>query len=93
MASKAVNHVGEVKDGAVSKINGSMQELQQSSAVLSSAIKEGVKRVVATVQTEKTFDKTQLKMKTELRWPTLHLAIGERRKKTRTRLKQASASF
>ncbi|GKA51569.1 hypothetical protein Tco_0744765 [Tanacetum coccineum] len=88
MASKAVNHVGEVKDGAVSKINGSMQELQQSSAVLSSAIKEGVKRVV-----EKTFDKTQLKMKTELRWPTLHLAIGERRKKTRTRLKQASASF
>ncbi|GKD12985.1 hypothetical protein Tco_1197392, partial [Tanacetum coccineum] len=46
MASKAVNHVGEVKDGAVSKINGSMQELQQSSAVLSSAIKEGVKRVV-----------------------------------------------
>ncbi|GJY71438.1 pectinesterase inhibitor 4-like protein [Tanacetum coccineum] len=54
----------------------------QSSAVLSSAIKEGVKRVVveimqyeSTVQTEKTFDKTQLKMKTELRWPTLHLAI------------------
>ncbi|GJT88182.1 hypothetical protein Tco_1069899 [Tanacetum coccineum] len=40
---KAVNHVGEVKDGAVSVsiVNGSMQELQRSSAV-----KEGVKRVV-----------------------------------------------
>ncbi|GKB04566.1 hypothetical protein Tco_0832709 [Tanacetum coccineum] len=45
---KAVNHVGEVKDGAVSVsiVNGSMQELQRSSAVLSSAVKEGVKRVV-----------------------------------------------
>ncbi|GJX56198.1 hypothetical protein Tco_0286095, partial [Tanacetum coccineum] len=46
MASKAVNHVGEVKDGAVSIVSGSMQELQRSSAVLSSAVKEGVKRVV-----------------------------------------------
>ncbi|GKE34291.1 hypothetical protein Tco_1453613, partial [Tanacetum coccineum] len=46
MASKTVNHVGEVKDGAVSKVNGSMQELQQSSAVLGSAVKEGAKRVV-----------------------------------------------
>ncbi|GKA99839.1 hypothetical protein Tco_0827833 [Tanacetum coccineum] len=45
---KAVNHVGEVKDGVVSVsiVNGSMQELQRSSAVLSSAIKEGVKRAV-----------------------------------------------
>ncbi|PWA82859.1 hypothetical protein CTI12_AA172110 [Artemisia annua] len=46
MASKAVNHVGEVKDSAVSKVNDSMQELQQSSAVLSSTVKEGAKRVV-----------------------------------------------
>ncbi|GKC16417.1 hypothetical protein Tco_1013199, partial [Tanacetum coccineum] len=42
------NHVGEVKDGAVSVsiVNGSMQELQRSSTVLSSAVKEGVKCVV-----------------------------------------------
>ncbi|GJR27686.1 glutathione S-transferase T3-like protein [Tanacetum coccineum] len=39
-------HVDEVKDGAVSIVSGSMQELQRSSAVLSSAVKEGVKRVV-----------------------------------------------
>nr|GEZ05647.1 myosin-3-like isoform X4 [Tanacetum cinerariifolium] len=35
IASKAVNHVGEVNDGAVLKVNGSMQEFQRSSAVLS----------------------------------------------------------
>ncbi|GJW07859.1 hypothetical protein Tco_1570282 [Tanacetum coccineum] len=44
--AKAGEPCGEVKDGAVSIVSGSMQELQRSSAVLSLAVKEGVKRVV-----------------------------------------------
>ncbi|KAI3757647.1 hypothetical protein L6452_05190 [Arctium lappa] len=46
MASKALRQVGEVKDGAVSKVSGSMQELQQGSVGLGLAVKEGAKRVV-----------------------------------------------
>ncbi|KAF5790567.1 putative S-layer domain-containing protein [Helianthus annuus] len=46
LCSKTVNHVGAVKDGVVLKVNGSMQDLQQSTAGLSLAAKDGVKRVV-----------------------------------------------
>ncbi|KAI3784011.1 hypothetical protein L1987_43102 [Smallanthus sonchifolius] len=46
LGSKTVNHVGAVKDGVVLKVNGSMQDLQQSSVGLTSAVKDGVKRVV-----------------------------------------------
>ncbi|KVI07150.1 hypothetical protein Ccrd_014487 [Cynara cardunculus var. scolymus] len=45
MASKAMRQMGEVKDGAVSKMSGSMQDLQQGSVGLVSAAKEGAKRV------------------------------------------------
>lgn len=46
MASKAMRQVGEVKDGVGSKVSGSMQDLQQGSVGLGSAVKEGAKRVV-----------------------------------------------
>lgn len=46
LTSKAVNQVVLVKDGTVSKVNGSIQDLQQSSAGFSSAVKEGAKRIV-----------------------------------------------
>ncbi|KAK9075358.1 hypothetical protein SSX86_003681 [Deinandra increscens subsp. villosa] len=46
LGSKTVNHVGEVKNGVVLKVNGSMQDLQQSSVGLSLAVKDGMKRVV-----------------------------------------------
>lgn len=46
LGSNVMNHVSEVKDGVVVKVNGSVQDLQQSSAGLSLAVKDGVKRVV-----------------------------------------------
>ncbi|KAD1196179.1 hypothetical protein E3N88_43165 [Mikania micrantha] len=46
LGSKTVNRVSGVKDGVILKVNGSMQDLQQSSVGLSSAVKDGVKRVV-----------------------------------------------
>ncbi|XP_076899790.1 uncharacterized protein LOC143553762 [Bidens hawaiensis] len=46
LVSKTVNHAGSVKDGVVVKVNGSMQDLQQSTGSLSLAVKDGVKRVV-----------------------------------------------
>nr|XP_043615070.1 uncharacterized protein LOC122587063 [Erigeron canadensis] len=44
--SKTVKQVGDAKDGAVWKVNSSVQGLQQSSVGLTSGVKEGVKRVV-----------------------------------------------
>ncbi|XP_076906553.1 uncharacterized protein LOC143562702 [Bidens hawaiensis] len=46
LVSKTVNHAGSVKDGVVVKVNGSMQDLQQSMGSMSLAVKDGVKRVV-----------------------------------------------
>ncbi|KAD4584844.1 hypothetical protein R6Q59_036371 [Mikania micrantha] len=46
LGSKTVNRVSGVKDGVILKVNGSMQDLQQSSVGLSLAVKDGVKRVV-----------------------------------------------
>ncbi|KAL8232581.1 hypothetical protein R6Q57_002359 [Mikania cordata] len=46
LGSKTVNRVSRVKDGVILKVNGSMQDLQQSSVGLSLAVKDGVKRVV-----------------------------------------------
>ncbi|XP_076953817.1 uncharacterized protein LOC143628005 [Bidens hawaiensis] len=46
LVSKTVNQAGSVKDGVVVKVNGSMEDLQQSTGSLSLAVKDGVKRVV-----------------------------------------------
>lgn len=42
---KVGRRAGELRNGAASKVGGSLEELQQSSAEFSLAVKEGVKRV------------------------------------------------